>query len=339
LNHDQRRLLELFLLHHYTTVVSNTFPSADNEPSVGVLSNYIIDVAFDHPFLLNSIFALAALHLVYLERQPCSPSTSSRVDRLSDILSSKTGKPCQITPAHAHRIYFNISAKQQREALANISSKNSNALWITTIVLSLQTFAFAKNEPRNEPNTETYSLPLHWLRMTRGMMEIESALKLFTRPLSILDFITPVNPEHTDQDKDLDTIEGTPKVFDELLSWENSFGVESIQSGMNTYENAIQYIRKMYHIAKSGCYTEVFRGLLRPDPLTTSEFLKLIEFQRPRAIVILACYYALTMVVDNHWIFQGMAEYEIYGLKSLLPIELNWIMEWPLEVLKLRKVI
>jgi hypothetical protein len=42
----------------------------------------------------------------------------------------------------------------------------------------------------------------------------------------------------------------------------------------------------------------------------------------------------MTMAVENHWVFQGMAEHEIHGLKSLLPADWTWVMEWPLQVLK-----
>lgn len=331
LDPDQRRLLELFLLHHYTTIVAYTFPTAENEPDAGILSNYITDMAFDHPFLLNSIFALAALHLVYLERQSTSkPSKPSRVDRLADILLSAAKPRCQIAPTQAHRIYFNIAAKQQREALANISSRNSNALWMTTIILSLQTLAFA----RNEACTGVYALPLHWLRMTRGMMEVEAAIKLFARPLTILDFISPEKEDVLGEEIEYGANVVAPKVFEDLLNWERSSGTEPDQSCRHTYENAIRYLRRIYQRAKAERYTEVFRGLLRPDPLTTPQFLRLIECQRPRAIAILAYYYAMTMAVENHWVFQGMAEHEIHGLKSLLPADWTWVMEWPLQVLK-----
>ena len=55
-------------------------------------------------------------------------------------------------------------------------------------------------------------------------------------------------------------------------------------------------------------------------------------------MAILACYYAMTVAVGDHWIFQGMAEHEIRGLYSLLPAEWKWAMEWPLKVLEIGKV-
>jgi hypothetical protein len=41
----------------------------------------------------------------------------------------------------------------------------------------------------------------------------------------------------------------------------------------------------------------------------------------------------MTIVVDDHWVFRGMAEREVYGLKSLLPQTWQWAMEWPQAML------
>jgi hypothetical protein len=89
-------IIQLRLLHHYTTVTARTlgkhryiykllvdqlltFPSsyfaAHDAGSEVVLQLSLVKTAFDYPFLLHAVLALAALHLSRLE-QSCSPSSA-----------------------------------------------------------------------------------------------------------------------------------------------------------------------------------------------------------------------------------------------------------------------
>jgi hypothetical protein len=53
-------------------------------------------------------------------------------------------------------------------------------------------------------------------------------------------------------------------------------------------------------------------------PATVSRrFVELLELQRPRALAILACFFALLKSLDNIWWLHGMARREVLGIVSL----------------------
>lgn len=326
---EQRRLLELHLLQHFTSAVSRSFPSADDEPSLDMWCNHVVGMAFEHPFLLNSIFSLAALHLDLHEREPAKRAPSP-----SGFQSAMQDPRCPIAPARAHGMYFNAAAKQQREALANVSAHNGNALWMTTIVLSLQAIALARVDSQHEE----YRSPLTWLRMVRGIAEMETTVRPFARrPTTLLDFVADKElNEHLAKGAEADFT--YPDIFRQLDEWEMHYGAEPEPFAKETYDGAVAFVRLLYRSTRGGVASEIFRDLLRPDPITTLQFLMFIEGGRPRAYVVLACYCAMTMAADDHWIFHGMARREVLGIRSLLPPQWHWAMEWPIAVLNAGKV-
>lgn len=332
---DQRRFLELHLLHHFKSVVCDSFPAAEHHPSIESWTNHLIATAFEHNFLLNSIFSIAALHLDFLERNPDHEIQQS-LHKASDLERFHfAGRipSCPVTPSRAHGIYFNIAAKQQREALANISPKNANALWMTTIMLSVQALARARDDSR----LAEYTTPLHWLRMMGGIAEMEATIRPFARPATLLDFMIDDKTE-TDieiEGKPINVI--YPSVFYDLVDWEKVPETDLTNSSKETYEKANRYLRHLYENIQTNSFAHIYHEMLRPGSITSPGFLSLIERQSPRALVILACYCAMTMAVDDHWVFHGMACREVSGLNSFIPEEWTWAMEWPVKILECEK--
>jgi hypothetical protein len=54
-------ITQLRLLHHYTTITARTL--AHNAASEEVFTTNLVRTAFEHPYLLHTVLALAALHL------------------------------------------------------------------------------------------------------------------------------------------------------------------------------------------------------------------------------------------------------------------------------------
>jgi hypothetical protein len=61
-------------------------------------------------------------------------------------------------------------------------------------------------------------------------------------------------------------------------------------------------------------------------------FVALIELHDPRALVIIACFFAMTVVVDDVWWLQGVAKREVTGIFGLLPPEWWDKMQWAVAV-------
>ena len=62
-------------------------------------------------------------------------------------------------------------------------------------------------------------------------------------------------------------------------------------------------------------------------------FIRFLEEGRPRALVILAHYFATAVKLDN-WIMGDTAQREIRGILAVLPVEWHVLMRWPLEVVE-----
>jgi len=52
-------------------------------------------------------------------------------------------------------------------------------------------------------------------------------------------------------------------------------------------------------------------------------------------MAILARFFVLLKFVDGPWFLNGIAEYEVRGLASLMPVEWEGAMEWPVGGLNL----
>ncbi|KAF2672315.1 hypothetical protein BT63DRAFT_452819 [Microthyrium microscopicum] len=327
LDAETRRNLELRLFFWFTSVVIEGFPSAKDEPSTATKNSHIMGMALEYPFLLNSLFSLSALHMDYSSRVPPNspPPISSIIAREPEPKPIPVPR-LPVAPASAHRIYFNIAAKQQREALSNINQENANALWLTTTVLSIQALALCREETRAE---EGYSPPMRWLHMMRGICQMAYTIKPIM-PIVLKDMVLRQDQELMNWNKyDLDKV-GIPDQFLRLLDWEAHPEPDFDPEVKDAYELVVKYMSGVYAgIQSRDDYHLTFRRLLYLDLLASPSFLKFVEEQRPRAIAILANYCAMTAVVDDHWVFQGLAEREVSGLSTLLPQEWQWAIIWP----------
>ncbi|KAF2849119.1 hypothetical protein T440DRAFT_399921 [Plenodomus tracheiphilus IPT5] len=61
---------QLRLMHHYTTITATTL--AHNREAEEVFATTLVELAFDHPYLLHAAFAITALHMYHL-KDPNSP--------------------------------------------------------------------------------------------------------------------------------------------------------------------------------------------------------------------------------------------------------------------------
>lgn len=59
----------------------------------------------------------------------------------------------------------------------------------------------------------------------------------------------------------------------------------------------------------------------------------MIRKRQPRALVILAHYFAILKAVDSVWWLRGIPEREVFGIQSNLPERWQWAMAWPIQKL------
>ena len=75
------------------------------------------------------------------------------------------------------------------------------------------------------------------------------------------------------------------------------------------------------------------RRLLALPMLVTERFIELVEEQQPRALVVLAHYFALLVGFSSFWQMGNAGQREIRGIRSVVPAEWLDLMRAPLHAI------
>ena len=307
---DERRLLELRLLHHFTPVVVNSFTT---EQFRQLWLQDSVRLGFEHPFLLNAIFAITSLYVVCDAGQP--PRVSSKGQKAqagADAINRPDFSLGNISPARAHRIYLNLAVRTQREAVSSINPENADAVFLASVLLSYQTLKLLPDSPG--PNL--YSPPTQWLRMSNAIAAVLQVAAPLVREGSVVDMVrtTQMDPDFRDTAAIFDPQNMAP--FEALVDW-SRYPEPDLEAILNKESPNV-----------------LFRRLVSLGILVTAPFATFLDQGRPRALVILAHHFAMAKAAEEHWWMRGVADREVIGIQSVVPADWQWAMEWPLSVLR-----
>lgn len=325
---DERRLLELRLLHHYTTVVTNSF-ATDIFRQVWLLDS--VRLGFEHPFLLNAIFAITSLHLVCDAGEGPRVYSNDETTRLVNAIDRPKVSLGDVDPEKAHRIYLNLAVRTQREAVSCINPKNADAVFLASILLSYQALKLLPASP--SPNV--YSPPTQWLRMSKAIASVVQAATPLVREGSVVDMVRTMQIEPDLRDWAAIFNPQNTKSFEALLDWSSHPEPDLDLEGRNVYEKTLAYIGSVWQaIQKRESPNLLFRRLMSLGILVPTQFATFLDQGRPRALVMLAHHFAMARAAEQHWWMRGVADREVNGIRSVVPPNWQWAMEWPLSVLR-----
>lgn len=137
------------LLRHFITYTARTLSDRSNAKEIWRTS--VIDCAFEFPFLLQGILAIAALHI--------ASQDSSQGERLSIVAASKQ----------------NMALSDFRGQLENITEENCHALFAFSFLAGYYIPASAGtiiNPSARFLQNNFYSAIVDWIRLYRGTMSI-----------------------------------------------------------------------------------------------------------------------------------------------------------------------
>ena len=325
-----RRMLELDLLHHYATVVAATLPTSQEFPSSDTREIYVHDtgqMAFEYPFLLNTVFAIAALHLWQTETLPRTvpQSLAARAPPQTDATVNNT---LTTSYANAHRVYLSIAIHQQRTALQSLSSSNADAVCLASVLLSIISHKILPATP-NAP----YRAPTQWLSMSRAIYTgIRICQPLLPANARMHRLMPHQDPDFEDKAAIFNPEHMIP--FQALLDFSDSTSTHESTEEAATYRLAVAYIGSIHHaILSHDPQRQVARRIMATGPMLPALFVELIGKRRPRALAVLAHLMAMTKYVEGYWFFRDMAEHEVNGIQSVLPEEWLWALRFPFEML------
>lgn len=334
---EERRLLELRLINHFTTIVTYTFPPCHEQKFRDFWNIDAVSVALEHPLLLNAILAISSLHLA-TETTPRGYIYSRDTNELSvaRVLNTTTRSADDGTYAKAHRIYLNLAIRQQREEISHLRKDNADAIFLTSVLLAYQTL----NLLRPLPDATIYTPPIQWLSMSKAIstvVETSQLMELVTsESLSSLAVQMAGEPDFRNRLALFNPLNREP--FKALLDWTVCPEADLDDEIKNTYEQTLAYVGSCHRsLLENEPPRILIRRLMCLGILVPAQYAKLLAEGRPRALVILAHHFAISQAVDEHWWFQGAANREVLGIKSILPPEWQWAMEWPLSMLNIGK--
>ncbi|KAF7542673.1 hypothetical protein G7Z17_g11378 [Cylindrodendrum hubeiense] len=309
---DRDRMLELRLMHQYTTVTSKTLLT--NSPVADDIWQYAVpQMAFSgtsgYPYLADAILSVAALHLRSLTPDDKTLVRASHAYSASTLASYCASLNSGITPENAEALFLTAALIAFQAAASRIFNKDD-----------------ADPKDPNDPNSR-YALPLPWFHAFQGVKTVVATSWQWIRSSNavkaVIDsqpsFQLDLNPRSSDSFFG-HLLEG---LGDELMT-EDPHQFNTTGQAYSHAVCVINWAHKNYYPAASLAF-----------PATVSRrFVELVEEKRPRALAILACFFALLKRMDNVWWLKDVARREVMGLVGLFEPGSKWWrhLEWPVRI-------
>lgn len=311
-----RRLAELSLLHHYATSTGVTLLDGDKPQIVKGWTTEIPQLALKHDALLYAIYAFTALHI-----------------------SKIVPNDAQALATHQH--YLDLALRKHREAIGQLNSDTADQVLITSHFVRAVSFSNL-----SERNLQPYEPPVQWLSMANGVFGVFAAAWrwLTSNPDSITmrQIARARIFENTPNDK-LDSALFLPtddNDFLRILRHGPDCGLESANEPWDeqveeAYTSTINYLGGTRQaLAEGQPLANVCRRLVVFPLMIKPDFVALVAESRPRAMVVLAYYFALLSLFRGVWWISDTGRREVQGISSVLGHEWRDLMLWPLAVIQ-----
>lgn len=288
------RSLELRLMHNYTALTASTFSDKPDQTHAWQLS--VPALAHEADYLLDAILAISALHLRALH-------------------------PADQTLVRASHGYMASALAQYSTLLRNgVCEDNAEALFSTATLIAFQSSA----SRLFDDSDDGYVLPLAWFHSYQGIKTVVIASWQWLRNSTRIQPIISGQPSLS-----LDLHPDKKTFFSHLLDGvDEQIASEPEETSAETrqgYQHAIAFLNWAHQKPERERITAFAATVSR-------RFVTLIGERDPRALVIIACFFAMMRVVDDVWWLRGIAKKEVTGIHGLLPAEWLAKMEWPVKV-------
>ena len=285
--------VDLKLLWHYTVKTCCTTLTVDpsyQRLSEDILRTSIVSHAFDNPFLLDTVLALACLDLQTLD--PNFPRGRSLVYRTRAIESYR----CAVQTASPN----------------SFPALTANSLFLT--VLTSQNF--------RDPNNQDLYI-IDWMLVWRGITVIIDFIGLdalvdsgfgiiLFRPTIDLDAAAFAIPNH------LFFMASSIPVSD------------SDNPHILAYLTTLKFLGSLYLHLHAGFGSNLSLRITTWFTYIPRAFTDLCKLRRPRALVILAHYAAFVKLVQEVWWLKGVGERSIADIAAYLDIEWQPLLRVPI---------
>ncbi|KAL2821320.1 hypothetical protein BDW59DRAFT_174184 [Aspergillus cavernicola] len=302
---------ELRLLHHFTIGTSSTMPGTHLQSIKHCWSVDVPRLAFGYKPLLHALFAISALHMA--KSEPSEPGLLS-----------------------IHRVHLEQALREHRLSVGGINTQIADATCFTSILLLVDVFATLQDRP-----VDPYEPPFEWMHLVRGSVSVfDAALNTIrdTRSAKIWSIIETF-PSPTPGISSLGTRD--LKYFSCLLPMvapdEEEENDEAWNRAAEAYTETIAYINATWLAMQANEYPQITSRRLMVFPLFVPlEFIRLLQEKRPRALVILAHFLALSAPLSHMWWIGHTAHKDVLAIQDMLDPQWATLMTWPVDVVTSR---
>lgn len=328
-NISSRSQLELGLLQYYIVSVAPSFPSFDRERALELHADMIPQEALRCSCLLNAVYSYALLHMhIKISVHGKLPRNAAFFEEQGVEMKHQNAEdPSKVDLLTLHRDYLDVAIQEQRGMVTDINQKNADGICVTAILLAMIILIHSAQVNK----LEEYAIPIDWFILQASFSPcLETALPLLT-----LDSATSAlihSPPVVDN-RGLDYRKYN--IFRALVEWESPIGVDDVHQHREAYETALAYIQTIYkRIAEKEPWESLGRRILAFPNVVPNSFATLLQQGQPRALVMLAHLVAMMRRLDSlWWIFNGVADFHVRGIATLVPEDWQWALAWPLKVL------
>ncbi|KUJ11106.1 uncharacterized protein LY89DRAFT_674456 [Mollisia scopiformis] len=287
------RALELKLMHHFTARTCLTFSDGLEQNMAWQVD--IPTIAYDAQYLMDAILAVSALHMRVMYPEDRSLIRAS------------------------HGYMASALAQYSSLLTQGVSELNSEALFSTSALIAFQASAsrlFDEDGP--------YSLPLAWFHSFQG---VKTVVMASWRWLRTSNKIFPI-------------INSQPALFLDLDPERKHFFaplLDDLEEHLQTFPESLRMETKQAYLHAVAFLNWAHRRPVRNRILgfaaaVSRRYVDLVAQHDPRVLVITACFFALTKMVDDVWWLNGIAKREVNGICSLLPSDWWPKLDWPLRI-------
>jgi hypothetical protein len=286
---------DLELLHHYLTNTFTTLASRDHLRQMWQIE--IPKLGLKHKFLMHSLLSVTALHIA--SSHP--PNQASYIDR-----------------AMRHH---NITLRQYRYTLSNMTQQNSASLLACSTLIVIFALTLAVLRPQKETSGPIEEI-IGIFSLLRGVPFLLGEMWCWVQESEVAPLFIG---------RELDDMVGLPDDVAKaitLLEERNQLSSTEV-SERETYTRAIQGLEKCFKLPNS---KDQDNGMVLRWPISVGqEYIALLEARQQMALVILAHYAVALNEINDMWWANGWGNKLIQEVNHLVIGNWRSLIVWPLD--------
>lgn len=301
---EQRRYMELRLLHHWMLQVSRPFGMTSPPEWKELWYGEVPQVALVHKNVLYAMYTMTATHLI--GRGANDPALYQ-----------------------ARENYWVWALREQRTAVSDLDKADTDAVAFAALLITMNALAMLQ-----ERSLEPYTPPMDWLEVGRGAFTVlpkPEDVPAGTGLKILMETTAPIWQATLTFDSDMQRDFGA--VLNRDIPSVDTWDQETTES----YELALSYIGSFRKAIISGDAADVnLRWICMFPFMVPRKFIDFVGEGRPRALVILAHFFAVVANTDALQYLGNSgdrvtAKREIYAIRGVLPQQWASYMTWPLR--------